>query len=523
MTNRLLAIVRNTIPYAKELRQIPPETYPQIKSASTAILMQQLEYWFDKYPDGFYKFMSPCPDHEHYTEGDSWTEELGFNVSEFRTSFDSIGKRYTSKSAWRKANGSFEGMYYCSYYDKRQGVTWYYRNHELVDSALDFLVAQVKKSPKAPKIKPFPRDAEPHLQEMQNLISRDVVSESLEMQNSISLSIYTETTPEITPETTLSPLPPLAEGEPEERERTTSENQTFPAQPDVPDVPDNPDVPSPSPPVSTQPDLPVKPEAPHEDSIAGAANENDSNFQKVGELNEAESSRNCVSSVATLHASEPSLKEFPKQPRLGRNSESGDADGSRNVFRNEVERHKGAQVKGKSNETYTESNLLGNSDTGIIGTSSDRNSDTGGKPGRDRSARNTARSANGVANGGVTATAREIGLKYQRNQLEYPKNIDGSDRLPWETDKRGIFDPDFEKHMARSLMQYPAYRDLMAGELMTKVRKHISGGRYDLKRRDELLIEWEAMHCEDRDTPSSLTAKSALRRAKIRSALNTGD
>ncbi len=124
-----------------------------------------------------------------------------------------------------------------------------------------------------------------------------------------------------------------------------------------------------------------------------------------------------------------------------------------------------------------------------------------------------------------SAARRENKNRYQRNQPEYPKNLDGSDCLPWDTNKRGVFDPEFEKHMARSLMQYPAYQNLMFGELVTKVRKHISASRYDLRRRDELLIEWEAMqagHTADifSSSTSSLTAKAAARRAKIARALS---
>jgi len=117
--------------------------------------------------------------------------------------------------------------------------------------------------------------------------------------------------------------------------------------------------------------------------------------------------------------------------------------------------------------------------------------------------------------------------RYQPNQSDFPKNLDGSLSLPWDTNKRGAFDAQFENHMARSLMKYPAYCDLMAGELITKVRKHISAGRYDLKRRDELLIEWSAMHDPTRNDFSTesrtLTAKGAARRAKIARALNMKD
>ena len=73
--------------------------------------------------------------------------------------------------------------------------------------------------------------------------------------------------------------------------------------------------------------------------------------------------------------------------------------------------------------------------------------------------------------------------RLNRDRSRLPKNIDGSDSLPWETHYRGKFDPEFEKWMARSLMQYPAFQNLMAGELLIKVRKHISAGKYDLKRR----------------------------------------
>ncbi|HEY9610479.1 hypothetical protein [Allocoleopsis sp.] len=91
-----------------------------------------------------------------------------------------------------------------------------------------------------------------------------------------------------------------------------------------------------------------------------------------------------------------------------------------------------------------------------------------------------------------SAPQRDNSERYGRNQSQYTKNIDGSDRLPWETRSRGVFDAGFEKHMTRSLKSYPAYQGLPEGELQTKVRKHIAGGKYDLKRRDELAIEWDA-------------------------------
>ncbi|OWY63855.1 hypothetical protein B7486_50590 [cyanobacterium TDX16] len=101
----------------------------------------------------------------------------------------------------------------------------------------------------------------------------------------------------------------------------------------------------------------------------------------------------------------------------------------------------------------------------------------------------------------VAVSQNQSGERFSRDRSQYPKNIDGSVseaersyRLPWETGRRGVFDPNFEQHMARSLGNYPAYKDLLPGELLVKVRKHICAAKYDLKRRDELEIEWEAMH-----------------------------
>jgi len=45
MKNRLLSIIKGSIPYIKELR-------PVAGSVTAVILWQQLDYWFEKYPDG---------------------------------------------------------------------------------------------------------------------------------------------------------------------------------------------------------------------------------------------------------------------------------------------------------------------------------------------------------------------------------------------------------------------------------------------------------------------------------------
>ena len=125
MKNRILHLTRNTIPYVKELHSIAG-------GVLGCLVMQQLDYWFEGHPEGFYKFLEPS-DHPAYKDGDSWTEELGMSRHEFRTAFDKIGIRYKSKSDFDKAVDKFQGLFYCSYVDRRSNLTYYFRNHDLLD------------------------------------------------------------------------------------------------------------------------------------------------------------------------------------------------------------------------------------------------------------------------------------------------------------------------------------------------------------------------------------------------------
>ena len=138
MKNRILHLTRNTIPYVKELHSIAG-------GVLGCLVMQQLDYWFEGHPEGFYKFLLPS-DHPAYKDGDSWTEELGMSVDEFRTAFDKIGIRYKSKSEFDKADDKFQGKFYCSYVDRRSNLTYYFRNHDLVDAALDELLTKTNTS-----------------------------------------------------------------------------------------------------------------------------------------------------------------------------------------------------------------------------------------------------------------------------------------------------------------------------------------------------------------------------------------
>jgi hypothetical protein len=128
MKNLSLSISSRSVPYIKELRRIT-------NSFIGCVVMQQLDFRFEVYPDGFYKFMEPSK-HALYRPGDSWTEELGVSGDEFRTAFDKIGVRYKSKGQYDKQADPFQGKFYCSYHDNQRGQTFYFRNHRIADAAI---------------------------------------------------------------------------------------------------------------------------------------------------------------------------------------------------------------------------------------------------------------------------------------------------------------------------------------------------------------------------------------------------
>jgi ribosomal protein L32E len=143
-------------------------------SVNSAVLFNQLEFRF--YSTGgkpFYKYLSPLKEEINgYKKGDSWTEELGFSESEFRTAFGKMGIAYKCKKDYDRARNKFKGIktlhkirnkkkivekvefeaMFCSYHNKRSGQTFYFRNHELITSNLEKLREQVKNNPYESKI-----------------------------------------------------------------------------------------------------------------------------------------------------------------------------------------------------------------------------------------------------------------------------------------------------------------------------------------------------------------------------------
>ena len=105
-----------------------------LRSPLVGMLQGQLNYWFSKKPQGFYKFLEPCK-HPLYKQGDSWSEELGLSRRVFNSTFDAIGVRYKTKTEFMKAKDKFQGKLYASYHDRKKNQTFFVRNPELLQQA----------------------------------------------------------------------------------------------------------------------------------------------------------------------------------------------------------------------------------------------------------------------------------------------------------------------------------------------------------------------------------------------------
>jgi hypothetical protein len=212
MKNKVLANTssKKVIIYNKDLNYLT-------ESVTASILMQQLDYWIDwceqeksanrRQPgyEELYKFLEPCSNRK-YKEGESWVEELGFTVTEFRSAFDKIGIRYKSKKEYSQHDDPFQNKFYCSYHDKIKGVTFYFRNHELVDKALDILVSEGlnRETITLLGIK------NPNLRKSRKLIHVTLKSSFTEIKNP-NPEYNTEITTEITPKITAKILSPNGE------------------------------------------------------------------------------------------------------------------------------------------------------------------------------------------------------------------------------------------------------------------------------------------------------------------------
>lgn len=125
-------------------------------SNNTAMVFARLMYWFDKKPDGFYKFKQACSKHPLYNKGDSWGEELGMTRKVLDPIINRLVTPYLTKSAYLKSEDKFAGKMFCSYTNHKTNQTFYFMNKEAVDKFLSMVSPKkmVSDAPKPAKIMP---------------------------------------------------------------------------------------------------------------------------------------------------------------------------------------------------------------------------------------------------------------------------------------------------------------------------------------------------------------------------------
>jgi hypothetical protein len=99
------------------------------------LILEKIEFFFSKQPNGFYKFIEPCS-HRLYKKNDSWSEELGCDRKCFTRSWEKIAFRHKSRRAFNEAIDKFEGKLYASFYDRNRNQMFFIRNHEVANETL---------------------------------------------------------------------------------------------------------------------------------------------------------------------------------------------------------------------------------------------------------------------------------------------------------------------------------------------------------------------------------------------------
>ena len=131
MFTNLLAEDRELSTYRKNLNKTTG-------SVLSTILLQQAIYWASKKGgEPFYKFKQPCG-HNLYNDGDSWTEELGFSLSEFALAVKRIATKSTKGTSKRELMNpaTLDADKLIIYWTDASRVTWYWLNQDLLDKLL---------------------------------------------------------------------------------------------------------------------------------------------------------------------------------------------------------------------------------------------------------------------------------------------------------------------------------------------------------------------------------------------------
>ncbi len=95
------------------------------------LILDRLEFYSSRQPDGFYKFIEPNS-HRLYKKDDSWTELLDCHRTSFWRAFKLIGKKHTSRWRFEESEDKFGGKLYASYYDRNTNRMFFVRNHDAV-------------------------------------------------------------------------------------------------------------------------------------------------------------------------------------------------------------------------------------------------------------------------------------------------------------------------------------------------------------------------------------------------------
>ena len=125
-SQELIKLVSTVLSSEKHGILYRPELSKNTGSVTSAILLQQMVYWWQRSDFGsFYKFKQPCK-HKMYRAGDSWCEELGFSRAEFDTAIKHIGIKKTSEMTIQDAAElSAEKNLPVVYWTTRNRVTYY--------------------------------------------------------------------------------------------------------------------------------------------------------------------------------------------------------------------------------------------------------------------------------------------------------------------------------------------------------------------------------------------------------------
>jgi len=102
-------------------------------SNNTAIVFTRLVYWFNKKPNGFYKFKQACKKHPLYKKGDSWGEELGMSRKVLDPILAKLVNHHKTKKAYNQSEDKFNGKIFASYTNHKTSQTFYFIDRNALD------------------------------------------------------------------------------------------------------------------------------------------------------------------------------------------------------------------------------------------------------------------------------------------------------------------------------------------------------------------------------------------------------